>query len=106
MSSRRVRSRLTFVAAAIIVIGLAFSGAHAIPVSAAEGAPGGRLVVLWRTANHSSLGISRAAQELLGQNRRRSVILARPGQSRALAAQLRADPDVLAVVPDAVVTSD
>ena len=106
MSRRRVRSRLTVLAASGILLGLVASGAHAVPVSAAGEVAGGRLVVMWRTASHPAVGLSSAAAELRGPNHRRSVVIARPGQSRALAAQLRADPDVLAVVPDAIVTAD
>lgn len=102
--SRRTRSRLALLAALVLC---ALVLPLAAPISAnADGSDAGRLVVLWRTPHQSALGFSAAARELHGSNQRRSVVVARAGQSRALAAQLRADPDVLAVVPDAVVTAD
>ena len=103
--TRRIPSRLAFLTA-VLVAGLVLPAAHPVPASAADGARSARVVVLWRTPSQGALRFSSAAQELRGENPRRSVVVARPGQSIALAAQLRADPNVLAVVPDVQVTVD
>ena len=103
---RRIHSRLALLAAALIVCGLVVPVAHPLAASAASGSDAPRLVVLWRTPNQTALRFAGAAQELHGLNKRRSVVIARPGQSQSLAAQLRSDPNVLAVVPDVLVTVD
>jgi subtilisin family serine protease len=82
-----------------------------IPASAASpgirasdaAAPSGRLVVFWRDAAPARLrltGVRTIAPAAVGQ---RSVVIAERGQAGQVAAALRADPRVLAVVPDAVV---
>ena len=103
--SRRIHSRLALLAA-LVLCALVLPLAAPISAGAADGSDGGRLVVLWRTPHQSALGFSGAVRELHGSNQRRSVVIARAGASRSLAAQLRADPDVLAVVADTKVTVD
>jgi hypothetical protein len=103
---RRIHSRLALLPAALVVCGLVVPAAHPLAASAALGPDAPRLVVLWRTPNQTALRFAGAAQELHGLNKRRSVVIARPGQSQSLAAQLRSDSNVLAVVPDVLVTVD
>ena len=69
-------------------------------------APGGRLVVFWKSNRKPNLSlplVASARSSSVGAHR--SVVTATPGQAAALAAKLRADPDVAAVVPDAVMTA-
>jgi subtilisin family serine protease len=89
-----------------IVIGLA----AAIPVAAADpirardaDAPDGRLIVLWRDGAPSRIGISGVDDMRRSRSRQRSVVVAERGEAGEVAAALRKDPRVLAVVPDAVI---
>ncbi|HTG41290.1 MAG TPA: S8 family serine peptidase, partial [Methylomirabilota bacterium] len=69
-------------------------------------APGGRLIVFWKSNRKPNLSlplVASARSSSVGAHR--SVVTAAPGQAAALAAKLRADPDVAAVVPDAVMTA-
>jgi subtilisin family serine protease len=69
-------------------------------------APGGRLIVFWKTSRKPNLALPLvAAARASAVRAHRSVVTAAPGQAAALAARLRADPDVAAVVPDLVVTA-
>jgi subtilisin family serine protease len=66
-------------------------------------APGGRLIVFWKGDRRPNLSLPLvAATRSSSVGARRSVVTAAPGQAAELAATLRADPDVAAVVPDAV----
>jgi subtilisin family serine protease len=97
--------------AAILLVGVCPAGNvaakspdHAASVRAADAsAPGGRLVVFWKNNGTPSLSMplmTVARSSSVGA--RRSVVTAAPGQAAALAAKLRADPNVAAVVPDAI----
>jgi subtilisin family serine protease len=97
--------------AAILLLGVCPAGNvaakspdHAASVRAADAsAPGGRLVVFWKNNGTPSLSMPlMAAARSSSVGARRSVVTAAPGQAAALAAKLRADPNVAAVVPDAI----
>ena len=65
-------------------------------------APGGRLIVFWKSNRKPNLSLPLVASARSSSDgTHRSVVTAAPGQAAALAAKLRADPDVAAVVPDA-----
>lgn len=68
-------------------------------------APGGRLIVFWKPGHSTAIADSRVASvaTIVGRAGKRSLVVARPGSAAALAAALRSDPDVAAVVPDALV---
>ena len=69
-------------------------------------APGGRLIVFWKSGHKPDLALPLVASTRASiVKAHRSVVTAAPGQAAALAAKLRADPDVAAVVPDIVVTA-
>jgi subtilisin family serine protease len=64
-------------------------------------APGGRFIVFWKGDRKPNLSLPLvAATRSSSVSAHRSVVTAAPGQAAALAAKLRADPDVAAVVPD------
>jgi subtilisin family serine protease len=97
--------------AAILLVGVCPAGNvaakspdHAASVRAADAsAPGGRLVVFWKNNGTPSLSMPlMTAARSSSVGARRSVVTAAPGQAAALAAKLRADPNVAAVVPDAI----
>jgi subtilisin family serine protease len=96
---------------ATVVVALVFALLAALPVAAAKppilasdaGAPGGRLVVVWRDAAPGHLHLSGVRSIRASAVRQRNVVVAVAGQSGQVAAELRADPRVLGVVPDAVV---
>jgi len=66
-------------------------------------APDGRLVVTWRDDAPATLELG-AVEELRQSkaNPHRAVVVARAGKAAAVAARLKADPEVESVVPDAV----
>ena len=65
-------------------------------------APGGRFIVFWKSDRKPNLALPLVAMSRSSSvGAHRSVVTAAPGQAAALAARLRADPDVAAVVPDA-----
>jgi subtilisin family serine protease len=69
-------------------------------------APGGRLIVFWKSSRKPNLSlplVASARSSSVGAHR--SVVTAAPGQAAALAARLRADPDVVAVVPDVILSA-
>jgi subtilisin family serine protease len=69
-------------------------------------APGGRLIVFWKGNRRPNLSlplVASARSSSVGAHR--SVVTAAPGQAAALAAKLRADPDVAAVVPDVILSA-
>jgi subtilisin family serine protease len=69
-------------------------------------APGGRLIVFWkgdRRPNLSSPLVASARSSAAGSHR--SVVTAAPGKAAALAARLRTNPDIAAVVPDVVLSA-
>jgi len=64
-------------------------------------APGGRFIVFWKSDRKPNLSLPLvAATRSSSVSAHRSVVTAAPGQAAALAAKLRADPDVAAVIPD------
>ena len=69
-------------------------------------APEGRLIVFWKPDRPTDLADARiaAASTVVGEAGARSLVIADPGTAGALAAQLRSDPDVAAVIPDARTT--
>lgn len=101
------RRRLaSFLAALILLIGATgAASASGLAIRATDdAAPGGRLIVLWRgeAPNHLGLdGVKRT--ESASTATQRSLVVARPGEAGRVAATLRQDPRVIAVVPDAVV---
>jgi subtilisin family serine protease len=103
-----LRPRLLAVLAALAValplgVGLPASS----PVRAADSAaPGGRLVVVWRSDAAKLRGPRVHVARMQSIARRLSVVIAPAGQSGMLAAALRADPGVASVVPDAVASID
>ena len=77
-------------------------GPHAIE-SAFASAPDGRLVVTWRGEAPATLAGPGVEGVLRSRaNEHRSVVIARAGRATDVAAQLRADPRVESVVPDAI----
>jgi subtilisin family serine protease len=97
--------------AAILLVGVSPAGNvaakspdHAASVRAADAsAPGGRLIVFWKNSGTANLSMPlMAAARSSSVGARRSVVTAAPGQAAALAAKLRADPNVAAVVPDTI----
>ena len=63
----------------------------------------GRLIVLWRDQAPSKVDIGGVRRVAKSQTRQRSVVTALPGQAGIVARELRRDPRVLSVVPDAQV---
>ena len=98
----RATRRLVVVA----LVALLASGTFGLAITPPEvrasdaAAPGGRLVVIWRDAYADGSASPRTAS-----SPRRTVVIAPPGTAASVAASLRANPDVAAVVPDAVVTA-
>ena len=102
----RWRAALALLAAFLLAVsaGPASAASPARPVSAADAAaPGGRLVVVWRSAAPATLPLTGVRAFARSATAQRTVVTALPGRAGALAAMLRADPRVLGVVPDAVV---
>ncbi|HEY7735422.1 MAG TPA: S8 family serine peptidase [Candidatus Limnocylindrales bacterium] len=99
----RAASRGAAVAAAgILVVLSALPAAASAPVRASDAAaPGGRLIVLWRTASPGNIGIAGVRRTEATAASQRSVVVAQAGRAGIVAAELRNDPRVLAVVPDA-----
>jgi thermitase len=109
-STRSLRSLLLVipVIATLLATGAAV-GSNALAVRAADAAaPEGRLIVFWKPGHSTAIADSRmaSASTVAGRAGARSLVIARPGSAGALAAQLRSDPDVAAVIPDARVTLD
>ena len=79
-----------------------------LEVHAADAAaPGGRLIVTWRSgvrvAGRSAAGAASGSTAAARTSaRRRTVVVAGPGSAARLAAILRANPDVASVVPDSI----
>ncbi len=103
--SRRLATVLVALGLALVAaVPVAASTAGAAAIRAADrAAPGGRLVVLWRDPAPGQLRLSGVQAMRHGAVAQRTVVVAGPGQAGRVAADLRADPRVLAVVPDAVV---
>ncbi len=93
-----------------VILATALLLATILPVSAASperasdaAAPGGRLIVLWRDAAPARLSIAGVAHVSRAAGSQRSVVVAAAGKAGAVARELRADPRVIGVVPDAQV---
>ena len=90
---------------AMLVVALVVS-AFSTPIGpvpqavAADAAGAHRLIVLWKTDAPAGLAIAGAGQTRRSANDRRSVVETTPAASAAVAARLRSDPRVQAVVPD------
>jgi len=109
-STRSLRSLLLVipVIATLLATGAAV-GSNAQAVRAADAAaPEGRLIIFWKPGHSTAIADSRmaSASTVAGRAGARSLVIARPGSAGALAAQLRSDPNVAAVIPDARVTID
>ena len=104
MSSGFRRGATVLVALALAIVGLPTIAAATPAVRAADqAAPGGRLVVVWRERAPLHLAIAGIKSDRTSPGSQRSVISAASGRAGLVAASLRADPRVIAVVPDAVV---
>jgi subtilisin family serine protease len=102
-SSVRRRATVLF-ALALAIAGLPGVAAAAPAIRSTDSAaPGGRLVVVWRERAPLHLAIAGVRSNRTSQGSQRSVVRAVAGRAGQVAASLRADPRVIAVVPDAVV---
>jgi subtilisin family serine protease len=82
------------------------STGDAVQASADGAAPGGRLIVFWKADHRPNLSLPLVASARSSSTgSRRSVVTAAPGQTAKLAAALRANPDVAAVVPDVILSA-
>jgi subtilisin family serine protease len=98
---------LSLLAALTLAVPLGVSPPASNAVLAADAAaPGGRLVVVWKSEDAKLRGPRVAVGHMKSITRQMSVVTAPRGQSGSLAASLRADPGVASVVPDAVVSVD
>ncbi len=92
--------------ASLVATGTA-AGSNVGAVRAADAAaPEGRLIVFWKPGRPTRLenaGIA-SVSTAVGVAGARSLVIAEPGTAGVLAAQLRSDPDVAAVIPDARTT--
>ena len=76
---------------------------RAAAIRTVDSSPDGRLIVFWKGDRKPNLSVPLiAAVRSSAYGVRRSVVTASPGQASALAEKLRADPDVVAVVPDVI----
>lgn len=104
------RRPFTCLAALVFAVGVALSAAPG-PTTAAEPAPAreaadaaayrGRLIVTWKGAAPSTLGLDGVRSVEGTAWPMRTIVRARANEAAMVAARLRADPRVLAVVPDA-----
>ena len=94
--------------AALLATGAPSGGGVPAVRTANAAAPDGRLIVFWKPGRPANLADGRiaSASTVAGLAGRRSLVVARPGSADALAAELRSDPDVAAVIPDAPMTID
>jgi subtilisin family serine protease len=103
---RRSRSFALLVALVVgVPLGIGLPGSSAV-LAADSAAPGGRLVVVWKSDAAKVHGPRTNVGHIKSVARRISVVTAPRGQSGEVAAALRADPGVVSVVPDAVVSID
>lgn len=110
--TRSIRSLRALLLVIPLVASLLATGAapgSGVPATqAADGAADGRLIVFWKPGRPAGLADARvaSASTVAGLAGRRSLVLARPGSADALAAELRSNADVAAVIPDAPMTID
>jgi subtilisin family serine protease len=102
VNRRRVAAAFIAVALLLGLVPVVAAGQPTLRAADAA-APSGRLIVLWRTTQPSRIGIAGITRVERAESTQRSVVIARNGQTAAVAAALRKDPRVLGVVPDAVV---
>ncbi len=104
MFARSRRQVSILLAVAFLFVAVVPAASAAPPVLASDAAAeGGRLIVMWRTRAPRQLGIAGIDRVASSGVDQRSVVFARSGQAGTVARALRADPRVLAVVPDAEV---
>jgi subtilisin family serine protease len=104
LSSRFRRSATLLVALALAIVGLPTVASATPSIRAADSAaPGGRLVVVWRERAPLHVEVAGVRVNRTSAASQRSVVIATSGRAGQVAASLRADPRVIAVVPDAVV---
>ncbi len=99
-----LRTRAAVLITCSLLIGVAAPASAAGPsarAAADTAAYDGRLIVAWRSEPPTATGIAGVASIRDTAQPMRSVVTAEPGRTAAVAAALRADPRVLAVVPDA-----
>ena len=89
------------IAAALLTALVAAPGGPRPVDPAVASAPGGRLIVVWKSDRAPSLAIAGVARSHASVRSRRSVVTAEPGRVAEIAARLQADPRVAAVIPDA-----
>ncbi len=99
MHSFRTRAAATLVAA-FVLTGLSTPIGPVSGAVAADAAGAHRLIVLWKADAPAGLAISGAGHMHRSANARRTVVDTTPATSAAVAARLRSDPRVEAVVPD------
>ena len=99
MHSFRTRAAATLVAA-FVLTGLSTPIGPVSGAVAADAAGAQRLIVLWTTDAPAGLAIAGAGQMHRSANARRTVVDTTPAASAAVAARLRSDTRVEAVVPD------
>ncbi len=98
------RSAIILVALALAMVGLPTVASATPAIRAADNAaPGGRLIVVWRDGAPRQLSLADVRTNRSSLGGQRSVVTASAGRAGQVAASLRADPRVIAVVPDAVV---
>ena len=100
------RSRLALLLASVLVLGVAAPAAASGAIDTARrtadaAAFEGRLIVVWKGEAPTTLRMAGVASTSPMERPMRSVVTTKPGRSAAVARALRADPRVLAVVPDA-----
>ncbi len=99
------RSRIALLLASALVLGIAVPASASGTVGARWAADAkafeGRLIVVWKGVAPATVGVPGVASTSPMERPWRSIVTAKPGQAASLARTLRADPRVLAVVPDA-----
>ena len=99
------RSRIALLLASALVLGIAAPASASGTVGARWAADAkafeGRLIVVWKGVAPATVGVPGVASTSPMERPWRSIVTAKPGQAASLARTLRADPRVLAVVPDA-----
>ena len=98
------RSRVAVLLALSLVLAIAAPVTAASPsarVSADAAAYEGRLIVVWKGAAPRTLRMAGVASTETTSRPMRSVVTTQPGRTALVAAALRANPNVLVVVPDA-----
>jgi Subtilase family/Bacterial Ig-like domain len=98
------RTRTAILLACLLMVGAAAPASAASPsarAAADAAAYDGRLMVVWKGAAPGTLAIAGVETSERTAQPMRTVVTAQPGRAAAVAQALRADPRVLAVIPDA-----